>query len=172
MLNLLRTRRSVRIFQNKPVDNQLLDIVKESLLRSPSSRNINPWEFIFVTDNLLISKLSESKEHGSEFLKGAPLAIVVCGDENKSDVWIEDCSIASIIVQLTAHSLGLGSCWVQIRNRKHNEKISSQEYIQNLLGIPSHIRIDSIIALGWPNEQKNSIPFEKLDFSKIKYNGY
>jgi nitroreductase len=172
MLNLLRTRRSIRIFQDKPIDNQLIDIIKESLLRSPSSRGINPWEFIFVTDRSVISKLSDSKEHGSQFLKGAPFAIVVCGDETKSDVWIEDCSIASIIAQLTAHSLGLGSCWIQIRNRKHNKEISSESYIQNLLEISSSIRIASIIAIGWPDEQKKPVPFEKLDFSKIKMNKY
>ena len=57
-------------------------------------------------------------------LETAPLAVVICADETLNDAWIEDCSIASILLQLTAQSIGLGSCWIQIRNRMYSEKIS------------------------------------------------
>ena len=77
----------------------------------------------------MLGKLAKSKQHGSEFLKNAPLAIVICADSTKSDVWVEDCSIAAIIIQLTALSLGLGSCWAQIRDRQHDYEITAEGYI-------------------------------------------
>jgi nitroreductase len=172
MIELLRTRRSIRKYQSKPIDSYKIEILKEALLRSPSSRNINPWEFIFVDDRQLLAKLSQAKEHGSEFLKDAALGIIICADENKSDVWIEDCSIAAILVQLVAQSLGLGSCWIQIRNRKYNSSETSEQYIQQLMGIPEYIRIECIIALGYPAEKKRGIPANQLNYAKIRLNSW
>ena len=49
--------------------------------------------------------------------KNAPLGVVVCADSSKCDVWVEDASIATIFLHLAATSMGLGSCWLQIRKR-------------------------------------------------------
>jgi nitroreductase len=120
MLEILRKRRSIRQFKKDRIAPAQVDALKEAVLRAPSSRAIKPWKFWFVQDADLIGKLARCKEHGSAFLKAAPLAVVVCGDETVSDVWIEDCSIAAIIVHLAAVGLGLGGCWIQIRNRMHS----------------------------------------------------
>jgi len=170
MIELLKTRRSIRKYEKRQLDERSIEIMKEAMLYSPSSRGINPWNFIFVDRPDLLKKLSEAKEHGSAFLKDAALGIVVCGDETKSDVWIEDCSIASIIVQLTAHSIGLGSCWIQIRNRHYSEKESAEDYIRKILHIPERYRVLSIISIGYPAERKSPVSRDKLDFSKILYN--
>jgi len=172
MIDMLRTRRSIRKYEKKPLDEWSIDVMKEALLRSPSSRGINPWTFVFVDDQNLVERLSRSKEHGSAFLKGAPLAIVVCGDETKSDVWVEDCSIASIVAHLTAHSLGLGSCWIQIRNREHSPERTAEDYIQELLGLPKHLRVEAIVAVGFPGESKRPVPVEQLDYGRIRHNNY
>jgi nitroreductase len=100
------------------------------------------------------------------------LAIVVCADESKNDVWIEDCSIASILLQLTAQSLGLGSCWIQIRNRKHTKNTSSEKYIQHLLNIPENFKVLSIIAVGYAENIRAGKPFDELQFEKIKWNSF
>jgi nitroreductase len=172
MIEILRSRRSIRKYETKKLDKNVLDILKEALLRCPSGRSINPWVFVFVDDRDLLHHLSQAKEHGSDFLKDAALGIVVCGDETKTDVWVEDCSITSIVVQLTAHSLGLGTCWIQIRNRPHTKEITSEKYIQELLGIPEYLRVECMISIGYPAETKTLLPLERLDFDKIKYNGY
>jgi nitroreductase len=173
MIELLRIRRSIRKFTQVKIDPETVELLIEALLRAPSSRGINPWEFIVVDDQELLTKLSMSKQHGSEFLKNAPLGIVVCADSTKSDVWIEDCSIASIIVQMTALSLGLGSCWIQIRNRIHDDSgKSAEEYIRELLGLPEHLKVESIIGLGHPDEVKRPLPAEKLQYEKVRHNHY
>ncbi len=172
MIELLRKRRTIRKFKDQKIDKKELEILKEGVLRSPASRAIDPWEFIFVDQKDLIADLAKSKQHGSAFMKNAPLAIVVCADVRKSDVWIEDCSIASIIIQLIGESLGLGSCWVQIRNRRHDNQISSVEYVQKLLKMPSYMQVESIIAIGYPQEKRESKKFDKLAFDKIHINEY
>jgi nitroreductase len=172
MLELLRKRRSIRKFTEEKVNSETVELLIEVLLRAPSSRGINPWEFVVVDNRELLSNLSRAKEHGAEFVKNAPLAIVVCADSTRSDVWIEDCSIASIIVQLTALSLGLGSCWAQIRNRIHESGIPAEEYVRELLGMPEHFSVESIIGIGHPGETKRPIPAENLHYEKVKRNHY
>jgi nitroreductase len=150
----------------------MVALLVEAMLRAPSSRNINPWEFVIVDDRELLTQLSSAKQHGSDFLKSAALGIVVCADSTKSDVWVEDSSIASIIVHLTAQSIGLGSCWIQIRNREHARDVTSERYIQNLLGLPEHIRVESIISIGHPAEKKMPLPASTLEYDKVRHNRY
>jgi len=154
------------------IEEHIIDTLKEAVLRSPSSRGINPWELIFVDDPDLLLKLSEAKQHGSSFLKHAVLGVVVCGDEQKSDVWVEDCSIASIFLQLVAQSLGLGTCWIQIRNRMYDSSTTSEQYIQQVLRIPEHVKVESIISIGYPDEVKEPHPKSSLEYNKIHSNTY
>lgn len=172
MLSLLRQRRSIRIFKDKTIDPVFMDTLVECLLRSPSSRNIRPWEFIVVTDKALLDTLSRAKQHGSSFLSQAAAGIVVCAREHASDVWIEDCSIASTVVQLSAEAMGLGACWIQIRNRAHDQQTGSEEFIRNHLNIPDTLRVDSIIAIGHPAEKKAPHPIESLLYEKVHMNDF
>lgn len=167
MLELLRKRRSIRKFKKERIDQARIDELKEAVLRSPSSRGIKPWKFFFAQDAEVIERLSRCKESGSAFLKDAPLAVVVCGDETASDVWIEDCSIAAIILHLTAESLGLGGCWIQVRNRRHNAELSSENYVKKILDIAGPLRVLAIIAIGLPDEVKAGHPLESLDQRKV-----
>ena len=170
MIELLRKRRSIRKFRAEKITPEAIATLIEAALRAPTSRGINPWEFIIVDDLEILDKLSAAKQHGSEFLKNAPLGIVVCADSTKSDVWIEDCSIASIIIQLTALSLGLGSCWAQIRNRKHDHEKSAEVYVRELLGMPEQIKVVSILGVGHPAEKKNPVSDDELQHNRIRNN--
>ncbi|WP_026840281.1 nitroreductase family protein [Citrifermentans bremense] len=170
MIDLLRKRRSIRKYTQEPVSPEALEALRETALRAPSSRGINPWEFIFVDDPFLLKQLAEAKQHGSQFVGGAPLAIVVCADSSKSDVWVEDCSIAAILLQFTALSLGLGSCWAQIRNRGRDANRSAEEYLQQLLGLPQQVKVECIIGIGHPDERKLPLAADKLQREKIRKN--
>ncbi len=172
MLELLRTRRSVRKYTDQPVAPDKVALLEEAVLRAPSSRGRNPWQFVFVTERATLDELSRTKPHGSSFLRGATLAIVVCGDEQKCDVWVEDCSITAFIAHAAAHSLGLGSCWVQLRNRPHDDQTSAEQFVQQLLGIPPHLRVLAIVGIGYPAEKKSGHDRAKLDESKIHRERY
>ena len=170
MIELLRKRRSIRKFTTDKIEAATIEKLIEAALRAPSSRGINPWEFILVDDPEILRPLAQAKQLGSEFLKNAPLAIVVCADISMSDVWVEDCTIAAIIIQLTALSSGLGSCWAQIRNRQHDDKKSAEAYVQELLRLPENIKVECILGIGYPAELKTPVAAENLQHDKIRYN--
>jgi len=172
MIELLRNRRSIRKYTDKVIEPEKIEILKEAVLRSPSSRSFDPWEFIFVDDRELLKQLARSKPHGASFLEGAALGIVICAEEQKSDVWVEDCSIASILVQMTAQSIGLGSCWIQIRKRMYDNHKTSEDYIKDLLNIPDNFKVESIIAIGYPAEKREPVRQEDLKYEKVKFNSY
>lgn len=171
-IDLLRKRRSIRQFKNHPIEKEKVDILLEAGLRSPSSRSLDPWEFIVITEAEKIIQLSRAKPHGSDFLKKAPLLVVVCADPEKSDVWIEDTAIASLLLQLTAADLGLGSCWVQIRLREHNSQHSAQEYVAELIGLKKGMVVEAIVAIGYPAEEKPGHDKYSLAYNKLHFEHY
>ncbi|MFH1950680.1 MAG: nitroreductase family protein [Pseudomonadota bacterium] len=107
-----------------------------------------------IKDHALLEKLSKAKSSGSGFLKDAPPAVILCADPEKSDAWVEDASIASTFILLAAESLGLGGCWIQIRKRMNKEGKPSEEVVAGLLNIPGHLRVLSMIVLGYPAGKK------------------
>ncbi|MFH1487739.1 MAG: nitroreductase family protein [Pseudomonadota bacterium] len=153
-LTLAQKRRSIRKFLKKPVEDVKVSQVIDAALMAPSSGGHMPWEFVVVKDQALLEKLSEVKSFGSVFLKDAPLAVVLCADPEKSDVWVEDASVASAFILLAAESLGLGGCWIQIRKRMNKEGTPSEEVVARLLNIPENLRVLSMIALGYTAEKK------------------
>ena len=172
MIELLRNRRSIRKYTEQPVEPEKLELLKEALLRSPSSKNTNTWEFVFVDDLEIIQKLKVCKPNGTAPLDNAPLAVVVCSEKTENDIWVENCSIASIVLQLAAQSIGLRSCWVQVRNRMYSETESSEKYIRELLDIPENFGVLSVITIGYPVKECESKPFSELQFEKIRINKF
>ena len=166
-MSLLRKRRSIRRFQAAAVEKEKVDLLVEAGLRAPSSRGLNPWHFVVVTDRGMLERLAQAKPHGSAFLKDAALGIVVCADAAKSDVWVEDASIATIVIQLAAESLGLGSCWIQIRERMHDPTQTAQSYIAGLLQVPPGVMVESVVAIGYPAETKPPRPGTELLYSQV-----
>jgi nitroreductase len=172
MIDILKNRRSVRKFTDEKISDAQLEILKESLLLSPTSRNREPLEFIVVQDKNVLQKLSKSKPHGAGFLAECDTAFVICGDTDKADTCVEDASIASIIVQLTAESLELGSCWAQIRLRAHDEDTSAEEYIKQLMNLPEHFMALSVIGIGHPAEKPSPKTSADLKHEKIHIEVY
>ena len=171
-MELMESRRSIRKYQNREVETEKIDQLIEAALRAPSSRAAYPWRFIVVTDKDLLEGLAGSKPLGSAFLKDAPLGIVVLGNPEECDVWIEDCSIVSGYLHLAAHALGLGSCWIQIRERMYDDAKTAGAQISELLGIPAGMAVLSIIAIGYPDETKEGYKKEKLHYAKVFANRF
>ncbi|PIE71306.1 MAG: NAD(P)H-dependent dehydrogenase/reductase [Deltaproteobacteria bacterium] len=172
-MSLVRARRSQRTFvPDTPLTTEQKETLLEAALRAPSSRSLNPWEFIAIDDPSLLEKLSYAKPHGASFLKLAPFGIVVIADPDRCDVWVEDCAIAAIFIQMAAEELGLGSCWIQVRKRMHDETITSEAYIRELLKIPENRVVAFMIAVGIPNKKQPPHPNASLLWEKIHYGVY
>lgn len=166
-LELLKNRRSCRRFTDEPVSQESVANIMRAALMSPSGHRINPWEFVLVENKETLRQLSVSKAAGAQLLEGAAMAVVVIADTDKTDVWVEDCSIATILMQLAAEEEGLGSCWVQIRLRKDADGGSSEENVRALLGLPANYAVLSIVAIG--HKERESKPFdeEKMQWEKL-----
>jgi nitroreductase len=171
-IDLVRKRRSIRKYRPQPVEKDKIDLLIETALRSCSSRGVQPWEFVVVTDPRVLAQLAASKPNGSAFLKEAPLAFVVCVDSTKTDVWVEDASIAAVFLHLAAADLGLGSCWSQIRLRDHDAQQSAGAYVAGLLGLRQGLEVEAIIAIGYPAEDKGPHPASSLAYDKISREQY
>ena len=168
--DLLKSRRSIRKYQSKAVEPDKIELITRAALMSPASKRRNPWEFIVVQDHETLSKLSQTRTYGSQLLAGSPLGIVVVADKLKSDIWYEDATIAGIVMQLQAHDLGLGSCWVQVHERESNETgISADAYIRSLLNIPDNYAVMCVISIGYAAEEKEQHDDNALQTEKIHY---
>ncbi len=172
MLKLIQNRRSCRNFTPAKVENEKIDQLLKAALWSPTSKNNRPWEFVVVEDENTLEKLSMCKSHGAAFLSGAPLGIVIMGDPGKSDVWIEDCSIASIMMQMTGESIGLGSTWIQVRQRFFDEQTSAGEKVREILKAPSRLEVLGIMAFGYKAKNRSPYSEEMLLRERIHYESF
>lgn len=172
MIDLLRTRRSVRKFTEQPIEPEKIEILKEAILRAPASKNSQACEFVFIDEPELLQKLATSKPYGAAPLQTAKLAVVVLANENETVAWIEDSAIASFSAHITSHSLGLGSCWIQIRGREYSEEKTSEAFVCETLTIPEGYRVLSIVAIGYAHRHFEGKAFSDLDFGKIHPNRF
>jgi nitroreductase len=172
MLEVFYNRRSTRKFLKKEIEDEKVRKLLTAALLAPSSKGSRPWEFIIVDDPALLEILALSKPHGASLLKNAQLAIIISGDKTKSDVWIEDCSIASIYIQLEAEALGLGSCWVQIHHRYYDEETTSNEYIHEHFHIPERLEVLSVVGIGYKAVDRPPLTDCDIQWDKVAINCY
>ncbi len=164
---LIINRRSIRKFTDESLTPEQVEKIMKAALSSPASKSANPWQFVLVEDKDMLEKLSLCKKSSSKLIAGCALAIVVVANPLTSDVWIEDTSIASIMIQLQAEDLGLGSCWIQVRERYTIGDTPSDEYVRELLDIPMQMQVLSIIAIGHKAQEKAPHDEEALQWEKI-----
>lgn len=170
--DLIKNRRSMRKFTDEELTQDEVVALLKAALMSPSSKRSNCWQFVAVDDKETLRQLSLCKEAGSAFLADAALAVVVLADPLASDVWIEDASIASILIQLQAEDLGLGSCWVQVRERFTASGMPSGEYVQQLLDIPLQLQVVSVVAVGHKGMERKPFNEDHLQWEKVHINKF
>jgi nitroreductase len=169
---LLMQRRSIRKFKEELLTPDETRMILEAGLLSPTSKNRHSWEFIAVEDKEMLIRLSHCKPQSATFIADAVLAVVVAGNPLESDAWIEDASIAAINMQLQAEELGIGSCWVQVRNRSYTDLLSSGDYINELLQIPMPLEVLCVIAFGRKEKEKSPASLDSLHWEKVHIERY
>ncbi|MBE5956618.1 MAG: nitroreductase [Lachnospiraceae bacterium] len=172
LLQTLLNRRSVRTYKEEPISAENMKKILYAGLLSPSGRNKKPWEFVVVQNKDMLVKMSESRIAGAGMLSGAAAAIVVLGDEEQTDVWTEDCSIAMSNMHLMASSLGVGSCWIQGRLREASEGVTTENFLRDLLGFPENMRLEAMLSLGIPEKEVTPHTLEEAEENKIHWEKY
>ena len=168
---LVKTRRSHRKFSSEEIAPEAVQLIMRAALMSPTSKSQRAWQFVVVDDKTDLEKLADAKNLGSQFMKGAPLAVVVLGDPMQNDCWVEDGSIAAISMQYQAEELGLGSCWVQMRGRGLDDGTPADEVIRGILDIPANYNVLCVVAFGhYIDERKpqneDNLKWENVHASK------
>lgn len=161
------TRRSIRHFEKKPVDDKLIGVMLYMASHSPSAGNTQEWNFIVVRDEEIKKKLAYAALR-QMFIAEAPVVIVVCSDLKKIELKygnrgkelysIQDTANATMSILLTANALGLGSCWVGAFD---------EDSVRNILDLPENLRPIAIVPIGYPAEAPSTpyrIPIENLTY--------
>jgi nitroreductase len=139
----VQQRRSIRAYQEKPVEREKLEKIMEAARLAPSARNVEPWHFIVVTDKKKRNALSEGLY--AKFVIQAPVVIVACGDKKASPDWCEiDVGLAVENMVLTAVGEGLGTCCVGSFNEQH---------VKELLKIPANLEVLVMLVVGYSGEK-------------------
>jgi len=143
VLEAIKTRRSIRRYKKAPVSEEAIEKILEAGRWAPSASNLQPWEFITFTDPEVKRRVTRCFLYGS-FLDEAPLGIVVVVDPRASSCPIQDGTLAVYAMQLTAHALGLGTCWIHPGFQDERAK--------KILGIPVERSIICALSVGYPDE--------------------
>ena len=139
-INLIKDRRSIRDYVDKKIEKHFLEEIIDCARLAPSSRNIQPWDFIVVTDRASLAYLSKTVPYGN-FLKDAAACIVVCGHRQEHR-HVEDCCLAAQNIMLSAKSLGIGTCYIAALEKDVKDA-------RKLLKVPEKHEIVCFISLGY-----------------------
>ncbi|RLA88470.1 MAG: nitroreductase [Deltaproteobacteria bacterium] len=160
LIKLIKKRRSIREYIDKPVPKEILNNILEAGRWAPTGANIQPWHFVVVTDESLRKKVGLAGRFlfvGIKHLSKAPVIIVLCADMKRSKRFaLFDVTLAGAQIITMATAYGLGTCWIGIFDEKK---------IKNLLEIPEEIKIVGLITLGY--FEKDISPPPKIALEKI-----
>lgn len=161
---LATQRRSIRKYQQRPVEPEKTDLILSAALMTPTSKNLREWEFYVTDEAAALQTLAGCRTYGSSMLREAPLAIAVACDASETDTWQSDGAIAAYQMLLCVEDIGLGGCWVQVYGRE-----GAEELVKSVLHIPEHLTVLCLVAIGYKNEEKRPHNTEKLLREKIHY---
>ncbi len=157
------SRRSVRDYQARPVDETTIQDLLDAGMAAPSACGKDPWEFIVLRDPQKLRDIAEALPNGG-FLADAGAGLVVCGDlrrahANELSYLLQDCSAAIENILLASSILGLGACWLGVHPR--TERV---DFLKRYFSLPESIVPVATLALGWPKKNPEPRTRSKADF--------
>jgi nitroreductase len=162
LFQAIRERRSIRKYKELPVEREKIEQVLDAARLAPSWKNLQCWRFLVLTaaekKEAMLSAFADDNPGKKAFLQ-APVAIVVCANPAESDLshgieyYVADAAIAFEHICLTAHALGLGTCWMGLFDEAE---------MKAKLNIPDGIRVVGITPLGYPDQEPKARPRKEL----------
>ncbi len=148
-LEAIRTRRSIRKFEERPVPREALESLLRAAMAAPSAKDEQPWRFVAVADPGMVKQVA-AFHPGAEAAKGAPAGILVCHDPSLEQIegyWVQDHAAATQNILLAAHAQGLGACWIG-----GHPIVAFEKGFRDLFGLPESLAPMAFVALGYPAE--------------------
>ncbi|MEN6457776.1 MAG: nitroreductase family protein [Thermoguttaceae bacterium] len=150
VLEAIRTRRSVRRYEDRPVPEDLIETLLRAAAIAPSARNQQPWHFVVIDDRATLAEIARINPN-AQMARRAPLGILICADldlETSPGYWVVDCAAAVENILLAAHGLGLGAVWTGVYPRQER-----MDGLKRLVQLPPSVMAHSLVVLGYPAEQ-------------------
>jgi len=145
VLEAVRTKHAVRLFEDKPVPEDIILQILDAGRRSQSSKNTQPWQFIAVRDRETLKALSKTGDYAGH-LAGAAFAVILLG-EVKRDWTMFDLGQSAAYMQLAAWELGVGSCIASIYH---------PDQARAILGVPDELQLDVALSFGYPSPENKT----------------
>jgi nitroreductase len=150
-MDAILSRRSIRRYTSQPVSDELVKELLDAAMSAPSAGNEQPWHFVVIRDRKILGEIPKIHPY-SQMLKEAPVAILICGDEQLQKYpgyWVQDCSAATENLLIAVNAKGLGAVWLGIYTVE--DRVAG---LRKLLGMPENVIPFSLISIGYPAEQK------------------
>ena len=165
-MNAIYTRRSVRQYRDKQVEQSLIEQLLKAAMQAPSAMNQQCWEFLVVKNRDALNELVNYNV-GAKMLKDAPLAIIVLGNMNRvvsQSSWQCDLGAVTQNILLEATTLGLGAVWLGTINNSDREKFISKQF-----NLSDNLIPYSVISIGYPKNDNANYFLDRYDESRITY---
>ena len=168
LIDLIYRRRSIRKFTDEPVSREDLTTLLKAGMAAPSAMNVQPWEFVVITEPEILEKFRGSLMFAKMV---APAAICVLGRtripgrKTTEDFWVQDCSAATENILLAAVALGLGAVWIGV----HPVFIFGKQ-VRSILNLPSGVTPLNLIYIGHPAEEKE--PRTQYDETRVHWGAF
>jgi len=149
LMEIIKKRRSVRSYEAKPIDDEIIKEIIDAARLAPSAKNLQEWKFIVVRDEKTKEKLVEAAK-GQRFVKEA--SVVIAGVATYTNYVMTngipachvDLAIAMEHIALAAAEKGIGSCWIGA---------FYQDKVKEILGVPDNCLVIALMTLGYPREE-------------------
>lgn len=164
-MDIILSRRSIRKYENKAVEEDKITYLMEAAMSAPSAHNQQPWVFVVIDDRNILRKIPEFHPYSSMLLD-SPLAVMVCVDTSRlksPEFWPQDCAAATENILVGARSCGLGAVWLGVYPK---EKLMVS--LTELLKLPKNIKPFSLVSAGYPAEEKE--PSGRFDPNRVHRN--
>jgi nitroreductase len=172
-MSIIFSRRSVRKYLAKPVEDGKIERILRAGFQAPSAHNRQPWEFLLVTDKDDLKAIA-GMSPWSKMAADAPLVIACCADTERggSDhsedaFWVQDLAAATENILLQIVEEELGGVWLGWYPDKERVRVFSEHF-----GLPSHIIPVSLVVLGYPAQPDAARPdkiTDRYEPSRVHY---
>lgn len=147
----IKKRRSVRVFENKPVPKEIIEKIIEAGANAPSNCNTQGWRFIVINKQEIKEKIYENG--GTILIKNAPLGILVTYDNRTKNLeykdYIQSAAAAMENMFLVATALGIGCCWIN--------HLPTKRKVRKILNIPSHYSPIGYFMMGYSKKEPSPV---------------
>ncbi len=167
-MNVIFNRRSVRKYQDRPIEAEKVDRMLRAAMQAPSATNQQPWEFIVIDDKETLVKLAEFSPY-AKMLPGAALGVIVLEKQNMRAPLFTEQDLGACVQNLLLQAAedGLGTVWMGVGRGSERET-----FLTEMFALPEAVKPFAVIAVGYPEDENANKFVDRYEADRVHYNKY